>query len=50
MDNPTLDEAAAAMHEMYEAYIRAGFTEAQALELVKAAIHNAAAEDPRRFL
>ncbi len=48
MDNPTLDEAAAAMHEMYEAYIRAGFTEDQALQLIKAAIHKAAEEDTRR--
>ncbi len=29
-----LDDAAIALHEMYEAYVRAGFTVEQAMELV----------------
>ena len=38
-DEPlSLDEAAVAMHEMYLSYLRAGFTEHQAMELLKATL------------
>jgi hypothetical protein len=33
-----LAAAAVQLHELYEAYLSAGFTEAQALELVKATL------------
>lgn len=34
----SIDETAIVVHEAYESFMRAGFTEAQALELVKAMI------------
>lgn len=34
MEINTLDEAAAAMHEMYVSYLRAGFSKTQAFQLV----------------
>lgn len=37
----TLDMGAAGVHEMFMSYVRAGFTETQALELIK--VHLAAA-------
>ncbi len=33
-DVGTLDQAAIAIHEMYKSYVRAGFTEVQAMELI----------------
>ena len=36
MPTPSLDTAAIALHEVFSSYVRAGFTESQALQLVSA--------------
>jgi hypothetical protein len=36
----TLDESAAALHEMYLSYLRAGFAEDQAMRLIIAVVTN----------
>lgn len=41
----TLDECAIGVHESFMAYVRAGFTRAEALELTKAHIAAAAANN-----
>lgn len=38
MNDLSLDETAVVIHEAYGSFMRAGFTEAQAMELVKAMI------------
>lgn len=42
----TLDEAARALHELYLAYIKAGFTQSQALELCKAILQRESPPEP----
>jgi len=39
----TLDESSVAMHEMYLSYLRAGFTEEQAMRIIIAIVTNVAA-------
>lgn len=45
-DEPiSLDEAAVMLNELYESYVRAGFTEVQALDLVKELVSGARTEE-----
>jgi hypothetical protein len=44
MTEGTLDEAAVGIHELFMAYVRAGFTRSEALELVKVQLNNITSE------